>query len=209
MIHDWTRVDAEVFHDFRHAWIEEIKRALNSSGLPAEYYAVTEREPSKTDLDLYLTGQVSIGIRREIDDTHAAIIEIVSPLYKTEGRGFDAFGNRIKRFLEHSVAVVVIDLFPTPPGTPTVHDAIWGKIDREAFGLRPEKSLVLASYQSDDEWPPAIKAWVTPLAVDDPLPEMPLFVAPDRDIGLPLEATYQAAWSAVPRRWRAILEQAP
>jgi hypothetical protein len=28
-IHDWTRVDAGIFHDFHHSWIEEIKRALN------------------------------------------------------------------------------------------------------------------------------------------------------------------------------------
>ena len=26
-IHDWSRVDAGIFHDFHHAWIEQIKRA--------------------------------------------------------------------------------------------------------------------------------------------------------------------------------------
>ncbi len=25
-VHDWTRVEAGIFHDFHHAWIEEIKR---------------------------------------------------------------------------------------------------------------------------------------------------------------------------------------
>ncbi|MFN0053142.1 MAG: DUF4058 family protein [Planctomycetales bacterium] len=42
-IHDWTRVDAGVFHDFHHAWIEEIKRALNSGLLPPEFYALAEQ----------------------------------------------------------------------------------------------------------------------------------------------------------------------
>src|SRR5277367_604011 len=42
-IHDWTRVDAGIFHDFHHAWIEQIKRALNRGVLPPEYYAMAEQ----------------------------------------------------------------------------------------------------------------------------------------------------------------------
>src|SRR2546426_5863437 len=42
-IHDWTRVEAGVFHDFHHAWIEQIKGALNSGLLPDDYYAMAEQ----------------------------------------------------------------------------------------------------------------------------------------------------------------------
>lgn len=42
-IHDWTRVEDGIFHDFHHAWIEEIKRALNNGVLPADYYAMAEQ----------------------------------------------------------------------------------------------------------------------------------------------------------------------
>jgi hypothetical protein len=42
-VHDWTRVEAGIFHDFRHAWIEEIKRALNAGRLPEDYYALAEQ----------------------------------------------------------------------------------------------------------------------------------------------------------------------
>ncbi len=42
-VHDWTRVDAGIFHDFHHTWITEIKRALNHGLLPAEYYALAEQ----------------------------------------------------------------------------------------------------------------------------------------------------------------------
>src|SRR5262249_56462080 len=42
-IHDWTRVDAGIFHDFHHAWIEEIKRVLNGGLLPDDYYAMAEQ----------------------------------------------------------------------------------------------------------------------------------------------------------------------
>ncbi len=42
-IHDWTRVKAGIFHDFHHAWIEDIKRALNTQVLPEDYYAMAEQ----------------------------------------------------------------------------------------------------------------------------------------------------------------------
>lgn len=41
-IHDWTRVEAGIFHDFHHAWIEEIKRFLNRD-LPPDFYALAEQ----------------------------------------------------------------------------------------------------------------------------------------------------------------------
>src|SRR5262245_55502153 len=42
-IHDWTRVDAGIFHAFHHGWIEEIARALNRGLLPSDYYALPEQ----------------------------------------------------------------------------------------------------------------------------------------------------------------------
>ena len=45
-IHDWSRVDAGIFHDFHHAWIEEIKRLLNDGVLPSDHYALAEQHTS-------------------------------------------------------------------------------------------------------------------------------------------------------------------
>jgi hypothetical protein len=42
-IHDWTRVDAGIFHAFHHDWITEISRALNRGLLPPDYYALPEQ----------------------------------------------------------------------------------------------------------------------------------------------------------------------
>lgn len=42
-VHQWRRVEAGIFHDFHHAWIEEIKRTLNSGLLPPQYYAMAEQ----------------------------------------------------------------------------------------------------------------------------------------------------------------------
>jgi hypothetical protein len=42
-IHDWTRVDAAIFHAFHHDWITEIARTLNRGLLPPAYYALPEQ----------------------------------------------------------------------------------------------------------------------------------------------------------------------
>ncbi|HUY33605.1 MAG TPA: DUF4058 family protein [Pirellulales bacterium] len=42
-IHDWTRVDVGIFHDFHHDWIFTIKCALNTGILPPDYYALAEQ----------------------------------------------------------------------------------------------------------------------------------------------------------------------
>jgi hypothetical protein len=50
-IHDWTRVDAGIFHDFHHSWVIEIKRAFNQGVLPSDYYALTEQETTYPEPD--------------------------------------------------------------------------------------------------------------------------------------------------------------
>jgi len=58
-IHDWTKVDDGVFHDFHHAWIEEIRRALNRGLLPPDYYAMAEQHAGGFGPDvLALQGKV-------------------------------------------------------------------------------------------------------------------------------------------------------
>jgi len=42
-MHDWSRVDAGIFHAFHHEWISEISRALNRGLLPDVYYALPEQ----------------------------------------------------------------------------------------------------------------------------------------------------------------------
>lgn len=42
-IHDWTRVSPGTWHDFHHAWTNELRNALNAGLLPPEYYAQSEQ----------------------------------------------------------------------------------------------------------------------------------------------------------------------
>lgn len=57
-VHDWTRVDAGIFHDFHNVWIGELRNALNSGLLPDGFYALSEQHAGKYVADV-LTLQAS------------------------------------------------------------------------------------------------------------------------------------------------------
>jgi hypothetical protein len=42
-MHDWTRVEAGIYHAFHHSWIEEIHRAVLKR-LPPDYYSLPEQQ---------------------------------------------------------------------------------------------------------------------------------------------------------------------
>lgn len=43
-LHDWTRVDAGLFHAFQLQWIASLTNALNAGVLPADYFALPEQK---------------------------------------------------------------------------------------------------------------------------------------------------------------------
>src|SRR5947209_37820 len=43
-IHDWTRVDAGLFHDFHQDWTIELRRSLNAGRLPSGYVALADQQ---------------------------------------------------------------------------------------------------------------------------------------------------------------------
>lgn len=42
-IHDWSKIEAGIFHAFHHGWIAELARAMNRGLLPPDYYALPEQ----------------------------------------------------------------------------------------------------------------------------------------------------------------------
>ena len=56
-VHDWTLVDAGIFHDLHSAWIIHLKETLNGGLLPKGYYAMAEQHAGMSIADI-LTLQV-------------------------------------------------------------------------------------------------------------------------------------------------------
>ena len=59
-IHDWTRVDAGIFHHFHHRWTAAIAGILNQRLLPGDYYALAEQREAWFEPDV-LTLKASGG----------------------------------------------------------------------------------------------------------------------------------------------------
>jgi hypothetical protein len=51
-VHDWTRVEAGMFHDFHSAWITYLRDALNGGLLPPDYYALGEQHAGRYVTDI-------------------------------------------------------------------------------------------------------------------------------------------------------------
>ncbi len=51
-IHDWTRVDAGIFHHFHQRWIVAVTDVLNGRLLPADYYALAEQHGAGFEPDV-------------------------------------------------------------------------------------------------------------------------------------------------------------
>jgi hypothetical protein len=249
-IHDWTRVDAGIFHEFHLDWIYNTKGALNEGILPPDYYALAEqvagglhpdvlsleshpsaappagsngpsaasapacvialatapprvRFTAAAELDTYARKRNRIAIRHRSGDRVMAILEIVSPGNKASRSALRSYVQNAVEFLDAGINLLILDLFPPGPrDSQSIHAAIWSEILDDQFRLPPDKPLTLVAYSGGIPK----RAYIEPVAVGDTLPDMPLFLEPELYVLVPLEATYQAAWKAVPRRWRDVLE---
>src|SRR5262249_28721520 len=131
-----------------------------------------------------------------------AIVEIVSPGNKNSRNGLRAFVGKAVEMLRAGVHLLILDLFPPGPRDPQgIHKALFDEFVDNDFVLPPDRPLTLAAYIGG----PCPEAFIEPTGVGSTLPEMPLFLAEDVYILVPLEATYQSAWEAVPSYWRDVL----
>jgi len=130
------------------------------------------------------------------------VIEVVSPGNKDSEHAIRSFTRKAVEFLEAGIHLLIVDLFPPSKRDPQgIHKAIWDRIREEPFELPPDKPLTLAAYSAGGE----TVAYVENIAVGDRLPDMPIFLTPDRYVYCPLESTYQASFDAIPSALKAPL----
>ena len=130
------------------------------------------------------------------------MVEVVSPGNQAARNPLRAFVQKAAELLDKRVHLLILDLNPPGKRDPQgIHGAIWEELTGQQYAAPARKPLTLAAYESDA----TVRAYVQGVAVGDTLPDMPLFLEPGGHVPVPLERTYQAAWTAVPRRWRAVL----
>jgi hypothetical protein len=233
-VQDWTLVEANIIHDFHVGWIPEIRKILNSGLLPAGYNALAEQHAGRAIADVLtlhaspvppeprllppatgetvepaaLTRRRTLAIRHVSGHRLVALLEIVSPSNKDRAQHVEDFAAKAVDALDLGVHVLVVDLFPPGPHDPHgMHGVIHQRLEQSEAGhdLPADEPLTLASYVAG----PRVEIYGEQVAVGAVLPDMPLFLRPDRYINVPLEPTYQAAYSGVPAFWRDVLEGRP
>ena len=203
-IHDWSRIDANLFHDFRQAWTVGLRNALNGGLLPKRYSALVGRHASGVlaEMSAAQCGN-RITIRHPLGRV-ICVIKIVSPGNKGSRSALRSFVEKTVDFLRHGVHLLVVDLFPPSPRDPQgIHKAIWDEIQDQPFELTPDKPLTLAAYMAGVPKTP----YVEPVGVGDVMLDMPAYLDTESYVPVPLEATYQAAWASCPQAMREAVER--
>lgn len=214
-IHDWTKVDAGLFHAFHQRWISSFSDALNGGVLPSDYFALAgigdlsvATAPPRTRLVQRTESDIYAGIANRLTVRHrhgkvVAAIEIVSPGNKGSQASLRAFAEKSADFIHQGIHLLVIDLFPPTRRDPQgIYKVIWDEFEDQEFALPADKPLTLASYAAG----PVKTAYVEPVAVGDVLPDMPLFLQSERYVHAPLEATYQMTWNVFPSTLKKLLQ---
>ncbi len=179
-------------------------RTTPSSGGTGLLLAPPKKQPTvETEMEFYRRKQNTVTIRHVSGDRIVAMVEVVSRGNKASRSAMKAFVEKAAELLHKRIHLLILDLHPPGRRDPHgIHAAIWEEISGQDCDEPPPKPLTLVSYESAL----TVRAWVEPVAVGDVLTDMPLFLEPESQVPVPLEATYQAAFAEMPRRWRRVLE---
>jgi hypothetical protein len=173
--------------------MSELQLALNSGLLPRGFSAHVDETAAGESHDEALK-------RRRMVIRHArdiARLEIVSPIDKSTRQAVRIFVGKAIQDLQRGCHLLLVDLFP-----PSLHGLIWRKFSDTPFILPPGELLTLVAYSAG-----VLKqAYLETTAVGRELMDMPLFLAPESYVIVPLAATYQRTYSKVPPGWQSVLE---
>ncbi|HEX5446878.1 MAG TPA: DUF4058 family protein [Pirellulales bacterium] len=146
LIHDWTRVDAGIFHDFHQSWMPAIKHALNGGRLPADYYALVEQVAGGRWPDV-LTLQGPVAYHPASPDTAGGLLLAETPpqvryRFKAEGDLYAAKASAVVvRHVSGHHVVAVLEV--VSPGNKHSRSALQQFIGKAVEMLRAGIHLVV------------------------------------------------------------------
>jgi hypothetical protein len=112
-VHDWTRVDAGLFHDFHQSWTVALRNALNSGSLPADYFALVEQNIRGPIPDV-LTLKLAPGSKGRNNGTVGLAVATTPPrarlVQKSEKDAYAGRANIVTVRHRHGDVVAVIEI---------------------------------------------------------------------------------------------------
>jgi hypothetical protein len=124
-VHDWTRVDAGLFHHFHQRWIAALCDALNAGGLPTDYFALLDQVISGPIPDVLTLRQRSrTGPRSEASPGLAVLTAPPQTRYVRRAE-VDQYARKANRVtVRHRQGRVIAVLEIVSPGNKSSHHAL-------------------------------------------------------------------------------------
>jgi hypothetical protein len=148
-MHDWSRVDANVYHHFHQFWTTEMCRALNSGLLPPGYSALVEQHAGSPQPDV-------LAVERRLNKGRKPLGSgggvATSPpktrhVFRTEIDSYAARGNRIS--IRHRLGDIVCVIELLSPGNKHSRIALRQFVDKAVAFMRSGVHLLIL-----DPFPP-------------------------------------------------------
>lgn len=180
-VHDWSRVDANLFHDFHQTWSIAIRNALNGGLLPKGYSALVEQHAAGLVPDV-IALKSRAKAERPVEATGGAVVVATPPktrhVLRAEQEIFVARANRIT--IRHSLGRVVCVIEIVSPVNKASRSALRAFVEKTAAFLRQGVHLLVL-----DLFPPSVRdPQGIAKAIWDEIEEQPFELPTDKQLTL-------------------------
>jgi hypothetical protein len=189
-IHDWSRVDANLFHDFHQTWTIGIRNALNGGILPKGYSALVEQHAAGVVPDV-LALQRRQRTKQPIQPTSGGVLIATPPKTRHVIRAAEEIsaqrGNRVT--IRHPLGSVVCVIEIVSPGNKSSRSALRSFVEKTVDFLKSGVHLLVI-----DLFPPSVRdPQGIHKAIWDEIEDQPFELPPDKPL------TLAAYWAGVPK----------
>jgi hypothetical protein len=141
-VHDWTRVDAGLFHAFHQTWIVNLCAALNAGRLPADYFALPEQNIRGPIPDVLA---LKLAVDEEREPEGGIAVAVAPPKTRVIRRGeADIYVEKADRIAvrhRHGEIVAVVEV--VSPGNKASRAELKSFVDKSTALLRQKIHLLV------------------------------------------------------------------
>lgn len=180
-IHNWSQVDAGIFHHFHQAWTIEISNALNGGQLPSGYFALAEQFADGRVPDV-VTLQTDVSPQSVPTSGGVAVLEAPPQASHITSVEPDVYADRANRIvIKHRLGDVVAIIEIVSPGNKDSRHALRSFVEKAAALIRRGIHLLVVDlFPPSSRDPQGIHKAIWDEFVDEPFelpPDKPLTVA--------------------------------